>query len=149
MQDKIDVKIVKLKMVREKSVKYNKSISHAEDVAKMVRPMIKDSYREMVLVVGVDNSNTPTMIHVVSYGSPNQSPVYPASVFKPLLLSNSSGFIIIHNHPGSTLSPSSADREITNRLKELGKLLDIEILDHIILNSDCTDLYSMRKHNQL
>ncbi|MCP4648599.1 MAG: JAB domain-containing protein [PVC group bacterium] len=140
-----NVNIVSLKIVREKTVKYQKSVSNADDVVSMIRPLFKDSYRELVVVVGLDNSNVPSVIHIVSYGSPNQSSVYAGSVFKPLLLSNSVGFLLVHNHPGDTLTPSSCDKAITSKLKEVGKLLDIPILDHLIVNCDCSDYYSFSK----
>jgi DNA repair protein RadC len=138
------VKIVRLKMVREKSAKYQESLSSAQTVINAVLPMFKDSYRELVVVVGLDNRNLPTVIHTVGIGCPTQSTVFPANAFKALLLSNASSFIILHNHPGGTLYPSGPDRELTDRLKEIGKLLDIPIVDHIILNADGTEHYSFR-----
>jgi DNA repair protein RadC len=138
------VRIVKLLMVREKSVKYRQAMSSAETVVNIVRPLFKNIYREQVFVVGLDNRNLPTVIHLVGIGSPNQSPVFPANVFKPLLLSNSSSFIIIHNHPGGSMRPSGADRELTDRLIEVGKLLEIPLLDHLILNADGSEFFSFR-----
>lgn len=141
---KIMVKIVQLKMVKEDVVEYKNSIRKSKDVVDMVRPLFKDSYREMVLVLGLNNMNLPNVIHTVGCGSPSQSPVFPANVFKPLLLSNSTSFILVHNHPASHLRPSNCDKRITNKLKEVGKILDITMIDHIILNSDCSDFYSFQ-----
>lgn len=138
------IKIVNLKMVREKSVKYDQSISMASDVRNLVRDIYQDSYREIVAVIGINSRNCPTVIHVVGIGSPNQSPVFIPNVIKPLLLSNSIGFILVHNHPSGSLSPSQCDIEITKRCKDAGKLLDLDLVDHIILNQDCSDYVSMR-----
>jgi len=143
------VNIVKLKMVREKRLGYNTAITGVGNVIGLIKGIFKDSYREMVLVIGVDNANRPTIVHTVSVGSPNQSFVPISCVFKPLLLSNSVGFIIVHNHPGSNLTPSSADREITERLKAVGAQLEITMLDHVILNADGSDHYSFRTNGTM
>ena len=145
----INVRLVNLKMVRERSLKYEEAATHATAIINMVKPLFENIYREIVLVVGLDNKNKPTVIHTVGTGSPNQSPVYISNVFKPLLLSNSIGFILIHNHPSSTLTPSPSDCDITDKLKTAGKLLDIQILDHIVLNSDCTQHYSFKQAGNL
>jgi len=136
------VNIVKLKMVREEKLGYNNVIYTAKDVVALVRTQIQDSYREMVLVVGVDITNRPTVVHTVSLGGVSQAGISISSVFKPLLLSNSSAFFLIHNHPASTLVPSTADKVITKRLKTIGEQLEIRMLDHLILNADGSDYFS-------
>jgi DNA repair protein RadC len=138
------VNIVALKMVREKRVGYNSPICSSEDVVKLVRCLFQDSYREMVVVIGIDNSNKPTVIHTVSIGGPSQAAVSISSVYKPLLLSNSVGFILVHNHPGSTMVPSMGDKELTEKLKTIGRQLEVTMLDHIILNADSTEYYSFK-----
>lgn len=138
------VRIVKLKMVNEGAAQYRAPVATARGVVEMVKPMLKDSYREEVLVIGLSSANVPNVIHTVGSGGPNQSPVVVGNVFKPLLLSNSTGFILVHNHPGSTLSPSSADRTITRRVKEAGEMLEIPMLDHVIVNADCSKFVSLR-----
>lgn len=143
------VRLVQLKMVREKSLLYETRISLADDVIKMVKPLFENCYREMVVVVGVNISNIPTVIHVVGTGCVSQSSVWVGNVFKPLLLSNSVGFILIHNHPGDAMQPSSADRQITEKLKSVGKDLEIDLLDHLILRADAEQYYSFRQHNEM
>ena len=138
------VHIVNLRMVREKTVKYESAVSTQVDTVNMVKELFKNSYREMVVVIGLDWCNKPTIIHVVGVGSPNSAPVCISSIFKPLLLSNSSSCILVHNHPASTMSPSECDKEITRRVFEVGKLLEIALVDHLILNADASDYYSMR-----
>lgn len=98
----------------------------------------------MVVVIGLDNSNRPTAVHTVSLGSPDQAAVSVSSIFKPLLLSNSTGFVLVHNHPGDKLQPSTADRELTDRLKKLGEQLEIKMLDHIIPTADGSGYYSFK-----
>ena len=143
------VHIVNLKMVREKRLGYNSAITQADDVIALVRRQFRNSYRELVAVVGLDSGNKPTIVHTIALGSPGQAQVFMSSVFKPLLLSNSTGFILVHNHPGGSLSPSQADRELTDRLKKLGEQLEIKMLDHLILNADGSDYYSFKTEEAL
>jgi DNA repair protein RadC len=143
------VNIVRLKMVREKRLGYNSAISCSEDVIQLIRSIFKESYREIVVVIGMDNSNRPTVVHTVSMGSPDQSLVPISGVFKPLLLSNATGFILVHNHPADSLQPSSADKELTERLRKIGEQMEIRMVDHIILNSDGTAFYSFKTRGDL
>jgi DNA repair protein RadC len=91
--------MVTLKMVREKKLGYNSPVTCSQDAIDLIRCLFQDSYREMVVVIGMDNSNRPTAVHTVSLGSPDNAAVSVSSIFKPLLLSNSTGFILVHNHP--------------------------------------------------
>lgn len=63
-----------------------------------------------------------------------QSLVHPREVFKCAILSNSHSIIIAHNHPGGSLTPSDEDIAITRQLIQAGKLLGIEVLDHLIVS---------------
>jgi DNA repair protein RadC len=140
------INLVKLRMVREKTVRYEQSISTMTDALNISRPLFKNSYREMVVVIGIDSRNRPNVIHTVSLGGPSQAAVSISCVFKPLLLSNASGFILVHNHPADGLVPSGADKELTARLKSIGQQLDISMIDHIILNSTADDSFSFKMH---
>lgn len=143
------VNMVTLRMVRERKLGYNNPVSCSQDAIDLIRSLFHNSYREMVVVIGLDNSNRPTAVHTVSYGGPDQAVITISSVFKPLLLSNATAFILIHNHPGDKLQPSSADRELTDRLRKLGEQLEIKMLDHIILNGDSTNFYSFKTQGAL
>jgi len=74
-------------------------------------------------------------VYVVSIGTLNSSLVHPREVFKPAILSNSASIILSHNHPSGDPTPSSEDISITTRIKEVGKLVGIELLDHIIIST--------------
>lgn len=139
------VQIVKLLMVREKSVRYERTMSCAETVINAVRHMFEGIFREQVVVVGLDSRNYPTILHINGVGSPNQSAVFIANIFRPLLLSNAVSCILVHNHPAGTMHPSSADTALTDKVIEIGKLLEIPLLDHLIINSDATEYFSFKK----
>ncbi len=72
----------------------------------------------------------------ISIGGISGTVCDPKVIFAAALKGAASGIILIHNHPSGNLQPSNADLELTRKLKEGGKLLDIGVLDHIILSSD-------------
>jgi len=67
-------------------------------------------------------------------------------IISSALLSNVTRIAVAHNHPSGTLRPSGADRALTNKIMEAGKVLDIQLLDHIILTSD--SYYSFRDEGE-
>lgn len=87
----------------------------------------------------------PVNISVVSIGSVNSVIVHPREVFKVAMLSNASKIICFHNHPSGNLKCSKEDENITNRLKECGEILGIELVDHIIIGDN--DTYFSFKEN--
>ncbi len=89
--------------------------------------------REHFLAVTLDGSNRVIDTHIISIGTLNQSLVHPREVFYRAIQDRAASIIIAHNHPSGTLSPSQADRRLTDRLREVGKLVGIHIVDHIIL----------------
>jgi DNA repair protein RadC len=130
------INIVSIKMIKEGSILYKeRKISSPSDAAKISRQFLESCDREQLIVICLDTKNQPTAINTVSVGSLNSSLVHPREVFKPAILSNSASVIIAHNHPSGDSTPSSQDIDITTRLKEAGKILGIDLIDHIIIGS--------------
>ncbi len=133
------VNIVSLKMVRESSMMYKeRKITSPDDAYNLLKPMLVDSDREQFIVVCLDTKNQPTAINVCHVGSLNSSIVHPREVMKAAVLSNSASIIVAHNHPSQDPTPSREDVEVTKRLAEAGKVLGIELLDHLIV---CDEKY--------
>lgn len=131
------VDIVSVKMVKEKSVLYgNRRIERATDTIELVKPLIGDLDREAMLLCCLNSKNEPTHLNIVSIGTVNSSLVNPKEIFKAVLLSNSTKILLFHNHPSGDPQPSEEDLLITERIKEAGEILDIELLDHIILGDE-------------
>lgn len=133
MSNIINVDIVSVKLVREDIAQYNTQISDARAIVEMLTPLYDGIDREKCVVVGLNNQHIPHSINTVSIGAIDRTLIPPREVFKPLILSNCSAFIIVHNHPGGTLEPSEADKKVTKILSNLGKELEIKMLDHIII----------------
>lgn len=131
------VDIVSIKMVKEKSIKYEtRIISTPNDAQYLFRRFLEDSDREQLIVVSLDTKNQPTTINVASIGSLNSSIVHPREIFKSAILSNANSIIIAHNHPSGDVNPSKEDISITKRLKECGELIGINLIDHIIIGDN-------------
>jgi DNA repair protein RadC len=131
----IYVPIVKIKQVRQTNAKYNHKISRPEDIIEMLYPMYRDIDREIFIVVGLDTSNRPNVINIVSIGTLNSTAVSPREVFKPLILSNCASFICVHNHVSGQLIPSECDKNVTRVLISIGNQLNINLVDHLIVNA--------------
>lgn len=104
-------------------------------VYEMFRFLIQET-KEVFITLHLDGKNKIICIDLVSIGSLNQSIVHPREVFKTALLSNAAALILVHQHPTGDPSPSSEDISITRRLKEVGDICDIKVLDHIIVGDD-------------
>ena len=146
---KIPVKrvgIVSLKLVKESSVLYEtRTVRNPYDAYNLIKNFLIDSDREKFVVACLDTKNQPVNISVVSIGSVNSAIVHPREVFKVAMLSNASKIICFHNHPSGNLKCSKEDENITNRLKESGEILGIELVDHIIVGDN--DKYFSFKEN--
>ena len=140
------VGIVSLKLIKENSVLYEtRTIRSPYDAYKLIKNFLIDSDREKFVVACLDTKNQPVNVSVVSIGSVNSAIVHPREVFKVAMLSNASKIICFHNHPSGNLKCSKEDENITNRLKECGEILGIELVDHIIVGDN--DTYFSFKEN--
>lgn len=98
--------------------------------------MGKINFLEEFKVVLLNRSNRVLGIANISMGGVSGTYVDPKVVFAVALKGNASGIILTHNHPSGSIRPSEADIKFTTRLAECGKLLDINIWDHIIISED-------------
>jgi DNA repair protein RadC len=128
-------------LVREGSVTVaRKRIGSPQDVCDLARKVLGDADREYFLVVLLDTKNNVTGVNVVSIGCLNSSLVHPREVFKAAILHNAASIVLCHNHPSGDAIASREDLEITKRLVEAGKIIGIEVLDHVIVGDGYTSL---------
>lgn len=91
---------------------------------------------EQSKILLLNRSNQVLGIFHLSTGGTSGTVVDPKQVFAVALKANASGIILAHNHPSGSLCPSDADDKITQKLYKAGKLLDIEVLDHLIITKE-------------
>lgn len=103
-----------------------------EDVWKGLRD-IAGNKKEHFVVFYLDSRNQEIARETVGIGTLNESLVHPREVFEPAVRHSAAGVIIAHNHPSGDPDPSQEDREVTVRLAQAGKLLGIELIDHVVI----------------
>ena len=123
------------KRSKEEVSKKNK-VQTAKDVARLVSPELKDKKKEHFLILSLDSRNNLIKISNVSIGTINANLVHPREVFKEAIQSMAASIILVHNHPSGDPEPSEDDLGITKRLVEAGKIIGIDISDHIIIAQD-------------
>lgn len=130
----------KLELVKEESHKYEVEtiISCPKDIYEVLTKVcrIQCNAEEVVILITLNTKNIVTGYFEVHRGTINTSLVHPREVFKRALLNNARYIIVAHNHPSGDPNPSKEDIQITERLKEAGNLLGINLLDHIIVGED-------------
>ncbi len=111
----------------------DKKITMPSDVAEIFIPLLRDEVKEKFIVVCLNSANKIIKYEVISIGNLNSSIVHPREVFKVAIENNSANIIVLHNHPSGNLEPSKEDLQITRKLADAGKILDINVLDHLII----------------
>ncbi|BAF73233.1 RadC family protein [Sulfurovum sp. NBC37-1] len=116
-------------------IRSNKRICSAGDVYDELK-QFSTKTQEHFLTITLDGASHIINTRTVFIGTLNQSLVHPREVFSDAISDRAAGIIIAHNHPSGTLESSRADIQITQRLKEVSKLVGIELLDHVILSKN-------------
>lgn len=108
-------------------------IRSPHDVASILQVEMGLRQQEFLRVVLLDTKNHLLASHDVYRGSVNSSQVRTAEVFRDAVRENAPAIIVAHNHPSGDPTPSSEDVRVTRDLVAAGKLLDIEVLDHLVI----------------
>jgi len=110
-----------------------KKIISPGDIAEIFIPMLRDKVKEEFYVVCLNSANKITKMELISVGNLNSSVVHPREVFKVAIENNSANIILLHNHPSGNSEPSNEDITLTRKMVEAGKVMDIQVFDHIII----------------
>ena len=142
------IPIYKIMMVKDSNhIAEVKHVKSPIDAYAILNGYMAGLDRENFVVLMLDTKNKVIGINTVSVGTLSASLVHPREVFKPAIISNAAGIILAHNHPSGDPAPSREDIEISKRLSDAGKLLDIKVLDHVIISDG--NYASLREKNLL
>jgi DNA repair protein RadC len=111
-------------------------INSPRDILKEVN-YIRENKKENFVVLYLDARNKLIYKETVSIGTLNANLVHPREVFEPAVRNLAAQVVIVHNHPSGDPEPSEDDLKITKQLKKAGKILGIELIDHLIITADC------------
>lgn len=109
-------------------------IHNSTDIATLLRPLMQDQSYESFYVLYLSHANKVLHCSCISNGGFTSTTVDPRIIFQEALFLKATRLVVAHNHPSGTLKASRADLRITNKLLEAGRLLDIELLDHVIVS---------------
>ena len=115
------------------AIQHRETVGRAEDVYRCVAPRMAGLTQEIFLSIGVDIRNGLLDIVEVARGTVIGVEVHPREVFRPLIRMAAAGAVLVHNHPSGDPTPSTEDIELTRRLREVGKILGIPIIDHVVI----------------
>lgn len=124
--------IALLELGKRLTVKERPEILSPEDVWKLCADF-RESKKEHFVAFYLDTQGKVIERQIVSIGTLDTSLVHPREVFEPAVALHAASVIVAHNHPSGSLEPSAEDIEITKRLIHAGKILGIEISDHVIV----------------
>ena len=111
-------------------------VDSADAAAAILRPHLLDKQKEHVVALLLDNRHRLIRLSPIAIGSLSASLVHPRELFKEAIAASAAALIVAHNHPSGDPQPSAHDVELTERLVEAGRVLGIEVLDHLILGRD-------------
>ena len=114
----------------------NAQVRNSKDIAEFFMPFSRGEQQEILYVVCMNSKNVITNHAQIFTGTLNASLIHPREVFRFAVDNSAASIILVHNHPSGDPKPSKEDIEITQRLMDAGRLLEIPVLDHVILGND-------------
>jgi len=142
------VSIVELKLHKtDKSLLFWDDMDSPENVYRMVKPVVENEHREIIMVISVNAKSVPLAVEIVAIGGTSLASFDAKNMFKHAIISNATGIIMVHNHVSGDVKPSNEDFLVTARISECGKLLDVPVIDHIITGENT--FFSFRQNGHL
>lgn len=122
-------------------------ITSSYSIAKWLQDEIGYDTQENLVLLCLDTKNNINSYSIVHKGTLNYTTCHPRDIFQRELLSNACRILIAHNHPSNKPNPSKEDDIVTENIESCGKMLNIELLDHIIVGQNT--YYSYRENNRI
>jgi DNA repair protein RadC len=106
------------------------------DIAQYLKAIIKDYHYEVFAVLFLNQANKVNHFEIISRGGISGTIADPKVIFKTALEHNATSLVLSHNHPSGSLRPSRQDEDLTYKIKEAARFLDIKVIDHIIVSEE-------------
>lgn len=127
-------------LIKEKAVNYSTTdkLNSPDKIVKMFNEIFRAMWKteEHTWIIAFNSQFHPVGVFEISHGTVNASLLSPREIFIRLLLCGATRFVTVHNHPSGNSNPSTEDKKITEALTQMGKLMDILLLDHIIIGEN-------------
>jgi DNA repair protein RadC len=121
---------------KESEVIKKPKVGSSADVYEAIRPYLMDLTHEQFWVLLLNRANEIIRPQQISIGGVAGTVADPKMIFKAAIEHLASAIILVHNHPSGNLTPSQADKDLTKKVKESGRMLDIPVLDHLIFSDN-------------
>ena len=127
----------RLTLIKEEEVGYIGCAESPFDVYEMMKKLgFTELPEEHMWLLTLNTKNEVVGLHEISHGSVNFTMVDLPSIFKRVLLSNSTRFILVHNHPSGDCTPSGHDYEVTRKVAVACEIMRMELLDHLVISEE-------------
>lgn len=138
---------IKVKLIKEDSVEYERQIKGTQDIVSYINSIedLQNNTEETAYIVCLNTKNNIVNFAEIARGGINWCNIDIKTIFKYVLLSNANKFILVHNHPSGDTTPSKLDLEVTKKIFQASKIMDIEFLDHIIIGEDFNSIFKYIK----
>lgn len=131
-------------VVRRRQRKLSPAMTGPHDVYALMHSRLKDADREHVYALLLDTKNRLISAELISIGSLSASIIHPREILKPAIIASAASIILVHNHPTGDPTPSGEDVAFTRRFAKCGKLIGIDLLDHIVVGNG--HFHSLKEH---
>lgn len=111
------------------------ALDSPDKVISVMRPILQNKAEEYLYMIALTTKGKPIGIFEISHGTVNMSIGNPREIMIRALLAGATSIVLAHNHPSGDVSPSKEDITLTERVKESGKLIGIELVDHLIISN--------------
>ena len=138
---------VRLRLSEAGSIYSSKEITNHVRAAEVMSDVLAQMDREYVCVVNLDIKNRPINFNIVSIGDIEAAIAPPQNIFKSAILSNSARIMLMHSHPSGDLTPSMEDMILTKRVYQVGTMMNIPLVDHVIVAGGTGQTYSLLENH--
>jgi DNA repair protein RadC len=146
MKNQDFVSVYRINLVRDPHIQFEQTrLGNSAQAHRLLTQLIEhrgQADREQFCVLLLDAKNRPIGLNIVSTGGLTSATVCPRDVLKPAILANAAAIILCHNHPSGDMTPSAADKDITDKIVQAARQLDIMVHEHLIVNMESDEYFS-------